>query len=123
MNRRAKRRNALRTSTVDEEIVIEVKIFHYKDIIACECTNSICARHYVSKSNRSRTPLHSAARLLPSALVPSPKELDRALALTPDHAPRMDSFFGVKAALEALLGCGVDLVESGVVRNTYARPD
>jgi predicted nucleotidyltransferase len=31
----------------------------------------------------------------------------------------LDTFFGAKTALEALLGRGVDLVEAGAVRNPY----
>lgn len=37
----------------------------------------------------------------------------------PDRQPGLDSFFGAKTALEKLLGRGVDLVESGAVRNPY----
>ncbi len=33
--------------------------------------------------------------------------------------PGLGTFFGAKAALEALLGRGVDLVEPGAVRNPY----
>jgi predicted nucleotidyltransferase len=39
----------------------------------------------------------------------------------PDVQPGLGPFFGDKAALEALLGRGVDLVEPGAVRNPYVR--
>ena len=38
---------------------------------------------------------------------------------SPGVQPGLDTFFGAKAALEALLGRGVDLVEPGAVRNPY----
>lgn len=37
----------------------------------------------------------------------------------PGVQPGLDTFFGAKAALEALLGRGVDLVKPGAMRNPY----
>ena len=41
------------------------------------------------------------------------------MEFAPDVQPGLGSIFGAKAALETLLGRGVDLVEPGAVRNPY----
>lgn len=41
------------------------------------------------------------------------------MAFASDVEPGLQSIFGAKADLEALLGRGVDLVEPGAVRNPY----
>lgn len=46
-------------------------------------------------------------------------DADFLVEFAPDIQPGLDTFFGAKSALEALLGRGVDLVESGAVRNPY----
>ncbi len=46
-------------------------------------------------------------------------DADFLVEFAPDIHPGLDTFFGAKAALEAVLGRGVDLVEPGAVRNPY----
>ena len=50
---------------------------------------------------------------------PASSDADFLVEFAPGVQPGLDNFFGAKAALEALLGRGVDLVESGAVRNPY----
>ena len=50
---------------------------------------------------------------------PEHSDADFLVEFAPDVAPGLGTFFGAKAALEALLGRGVDLVEHGAVRNPY----
>ena len=50
---------------------------------------------------------------------PVSSDADFLAEVTPDIRPGLDSIFSVKAALEALLGRGVDLVEHDAVRNPY----
>lgn len=50
---------------------------------------------------------------------PACSDADFLVQFAPDVQPGLDTFFGAKAALEALLGRGVDLVEPGAVRNPY----
>ena len=50
---------------------------------------------------------------------PESSDADFLVEFAPDVQPGLDTFFGAKAALEALLGRGVDLVEFGAVRNPY----
>jgi hypothetical protein len=50
---------------------------------------------------------------------PDSSDADFLVEFAPDVQPGLDTFFGAKAALEALLGRGVDLVEPGAVRNPY----
>ncbi len=50
---------------------------------------------------------------------PEHSDADFLVEFAPDVQPGLGTFFGVKAALEALLGRGVDLVEPGAVRNPY----
>lgn len=48
---------------------------------------------------------------------PEHSDADFLVEFAPDVKPGLDTFFGTKAALEVLLGRGVDLVELGAVRN------
>ena len=50
---------------------------------------------------------------------PDHSDADFLVEFAPDVQPGLDSIFGAKAALETLLGRGVDLVEPGAVRNPY----
>jgi predicted nucleotidyltransferase len=50
---------------------------------------------------------------------PESSDADFLVEFAADVQPGLDTFFGAKAALEALLGRGVDLVEPGAVRNPY----
>ena len=50
---------------------------------------------------------------------PEHSDADFLVEFAPDAQPGLDTFFGAKAALEALLSRGVDLVELGAVRNPY----
>lgn len=50
---------------------------------------------------------------------PEHSDVDFLVEFAPDVQPGLESFFGAKATLEALLGRGVDLVESGAVRNPF----
>jgi len=46
-------------------------------------------------------------------------DADFLVEFEPGTPPNLQSFYGAKAELERLLGRGVDLVESGAVRNPY----
>lgn len=46
-------------------------------------------------------------------------DADFLVEFAPDAQPGLDAFYGAKAALEALLGRGVDLVEPDAIRNPY----
>lgn len=46
-------------------------------------------------------------------------DADFLVEFAPDAVVGLDAFFGAKADLERLLGRGVDLVESGAVRNPF----
>ncbi|ART51356.1 DNA polymerase III subunit beta [Acidovorax carolinensis] len=50
---------------------------------------------------------------------PEHSDVDFLVEFAPGTQPGLDTFFGAKTALEALLGRGVDLVEPGAVRNPY----
>ena len=50
---------------------------------------------------------------------PDSSDADFLVEFAPGVQPGLDAFFGAKAALETLLGRGVDLVEPGAVRNPY----
>ena len=50
---------------------------------------------------------------------PNRSDADFLVEFAPGAQPSLNTFFGAKAALEALLGRRVDLVESGAVRNHY----
>ena len=59
----------------------------------------------------------SAARA--SDFDPAHSDADFLVEFASDVEPGLQSIFGAKADLEALLGRGVDLVEPGAVRNPY----
>lgn len=50
---------------------------------------------------------------------PARSDADFLVEFEPGVQPGLDSIFGARADLEALLGRGVDLVEPGAVRNPY----
>lgn len=50
---------------------------------------------------------------------PNSSDADFLVEFAPDIRPGLNSIFGAKAALEALLRSRVDLVEHGAVRNPY----
>ena len=50
---------------------------------------------------------------------PVSSDADFLVEFAPGVRPGLDSIYGAKAALEALLGRSVDLVEQGAVRNPY----
>ena len=50
---------------------------------------------------------------------PSSSDADSLVEFAPDAHAGLNEYFGAKAALEQLLGRGVDLVESAAVRNPY----
>ena len=50
---------------------------------------------------------------------PASSDADFLVEFAPGVQPGLDSLFGAKAALETLLGRGVDLVEPGAARNPY----
>lgn len=75
--------------------------------------SAICQRYRVSRLEV----FGSAARA--QDFDPGHSDADFLVEFASDVQPGLDTFFGTKAALEALLGRGVDLVESGSVRNPY----
>jgi uncharacterized protein len=50
---------------------------------------------------------------------PASSDADFLVEFAPGVQPGLDTFYGAKAALEALLGRDVDLVEPDAVRNPY----
>ena len=75
--------------------------------------SAICQRYRISRLEV----FGSAARS--DDFDPVSSDADFLVEFSPDVQPGLDAFFGAKAALEALLGRGVDLVEPGAVRNPY----
>ncbi|MEY2859981.1 MAG: hypothetical protein RL392_439 [Pseudomonadota bacterium] len=75
--------------------------------------SAICQRYGIRKLEV----FGSAARA--DDFQPDSSDADFLVEFAPDLQPGLDTFFGAKAALEALLGRGVDLVEPGAVRNPY----
>lgn len=75
--------------------------------------SAICRRYGI----RRLEVFGSAARAVD--FDPDSSDADFLVEFSPDVQPGLDTFFGAKAALEALLGRGVDLVEPGAVRNPY----
>ena len=73
----------------------------------------ICQRYGISRLEV----FGSAARA--DDFNPASSDVDFLVEFAPDVQPGSDAFFGAKAALEQLLGRGVDLVEPGAVRNPY----
>lgn len=52
---------------------------------------------------------------------PDSSDADFLVEFAPGVKPDLQTIFGAKAALESLLGRGVDLVEPDAVRNPYVR--
>jgi uncharacterized protein len=77
--------------------------------------SAICQRYGIRKLEV----FGSAARA--DDFQPDSSDADFLVEFAPDVQPGLDTFFGAKAALEALLGRGVDLMEPGAVRNPYVR--
>jgi len=75
--------------------------------------SAICQRYGISRLEV----FGSAARA--DDFNPASSDADFLVEFAPDVQPGLDVFFGAKAALEQLLGRGVDLVEPGAVRNPY----
>ena len=80
---------------------------HRSDIAA------ICQRYAI----RRLEVFGSAARA--NDFDPDHSDADFLVEFAQGAQPDLNTFFGAKAALEALLGRKVDLVESGAVRNPY----
>ena len=74
---------------------------------------AICQRYRISRLEV----FGSAARSVD--FNPDSSDADFLVEFAPDAQPGLNEFFGAKAALEQLLGRGVDLVEPGAVRNPY----
>ena len=75
--------------------------------------SAICRRYGISRLEV----FGSAARA--DDFNPATSDADFLVEFAPDVQPGLHAFFGAKADLEKLLGRGVDLVESGAVRNPY----
>ena len=74
---------------------------------------AICRRYRISRLDV----FGSAARA--DDFDPDSSDADFLVEFEPDAHAGLDEFFGAKAALELLLGRGVDLVEPTAVRNPY----
>ena len=74
---------------------------------------AICRRYRISRLDV----FGSAARA--DDFHPASSDADFLVEFAPDAHAGLDEFFGAKAALELLLGRGVDLVEPTAVRNPY----
>jgi uncharacterized protein len=75
--------------------------------------SDICQRYRIQRLEV----FGSAARV--EDFDPATSDADFLVEFSPDVQPGLNSIFGAKTALEALLGRGVDLVEPGAVRNPY----
>lgn len=75
--------------------------------------SAICQHYHISRLEV----FGSAARAVD--FDPATSDVDFLVEFAPDAQPGLATFFGAKAALEQLLGRGVDLVESGALRNPY----
>lgn len=73
----------------------------------------ICRQHHV----RRLEVFGSAARA--TDFDPARSDADFLVEFAPDAQKGLQAYFGLKAALEAVLQRGVDLVEAGAVRNPY----
>ena len=74
---------------------------------------AICQRFHIARLEV----FGSAARA--DDFNPDSSDADFLVEFAPGVHPDLNTFFGAKAALETLLGRGVDLVEPGAVRNPY----
>ena len=79
--------------------------------------SAICKRYGIRKLEV----FGSAARA--DDFDPEHSDADFLVEFAPGVQPGLDIFFGAKAALEALLGRSVDLVEPGAIRNPYVLAD
>jgi predicted nucleotidyltransferase len=75
--------------------------------------SAICQRYRINRLDV----FGSAAR--GDDFKPATSDADFLIEFAPDVPTGLNEYFGVKAALEQLLGRGVDLVEAGAVRNPY----
>lgn len=75
--------------------------------------SSICQRFHIKRLEV----FGSAARA--SDFNPNCSDADFLIEFAQDAQPGLHDFFGAKQALEAELGRGVDLVETGSVRNPF----
>ncbi|QDL55032.1 nucleotidyltransferase family protein [Rhodoferax aquaticus] len=75
--------------------------------------SAICQRYRIQRLDV----FGSAARA--DDFDPANSDADFLVEFAPGVQPGLNSLFGAKADLEALLGRGVDLVEPGAVRNPY----
>jgi len=75
--------------------------------------SAICQRYRISRLDV----FGSAAR--GDDFKPASSDADFLVEFAPDVHAGLNEYFGAKAALEQLLGRGVDLVEAGAVRNPY----
>jgi predicted nucleotidyltransferase len=73
----------------------------------------ICQRYGISRLEV----FGSAARA--DDFIPASSDADFLAEFAAGVEPGLDAIFGAKAALEALLGRGVDLVESGAMHNPF----
>ena len=74
---------------------------------------SICQRFHIQRLEV----FGSAARA--SDFNPDCSDADFLIEFAQDARPGLQDFFGAKQALEAQLGRGVDLVETGSIRNPF----
>ena len=75
--------------------------------------SAICQRYRIARLDV----FGSAARA--DDFDPARSDADFLVEFAPGVQPGLDSIYGAKSALEALLGRGVDLVEPAAVRNPY----
>jgi predicted nucleotidyltransferase len=75
--------------------------------------SAICQRYRIQRLDV----FGSAARA--DDFDPANSDADFLVEFAPGVQPGLNSLYGAKADLEALLGRGVDLVEPGAVRNPY----
>ena len=75
--------------------------------------SAICQRYRINRLDV----FGSAAR--GDDFKPASSDADFLVEFAPDVRTGLTEYFGAKAALEQLLGRGVDLVEAGAVRNPF----
>ena len=75
--------------------------------------SSICQRFHIQRLEV----FGSAARA--SDFNPECSDADFLIEFAPDAQPDLNDFFAAKQALEAQLGRGVDLVETGSIKNPF----
>jgi uncharacterized protein len=78
---------------------------------------ALCRRYHVAR-------LELFGSATGDAFDPAHSDLDFVVEYLPDpQADALEEFFGFKAALQALFGRSVDLVEASAVRNRYFREE